>query len=243
MSDESDKHLDLIPVEPESNMKDMATLIPDITPIGAKDIERTLSQVINLNNDNEVHEPTCLICSSPLRIELEAEWDKNARVSTIQEIFKSKTGKRISKEVVDNHMHYHCGKALKELQKVEYIGRLQRLKNQTPSTLSKLDMAETIIFERIMGMNSLPPGGSDISQVEMEKVKSSETSKLVASLSNLWKLRASILGEMKDGGDVISLPTKDFIRVFTEELASSQVDIERRTINRILDRLKKIAKN
>ena len=48
---------------------------------------------------------------------------------------------------------------------------------------------------------------------------------------------------MKDGGDVISLPTKDFIRVFTEELASSQEDIERKTINRILDRLKKIAKN
>jgi len=165
-----------LPVE-----KDISSLVvPVITPVGSKDIEKTLSQAINLNNDGEVHEPTCLICSSPLRAELEFEWEKNAKISSIQEIFKSKTGRKLSKEVVDNHMCYHRGKALKELQKVEYVGRLQRLKNQTPSTLSKLDMAETIILERLMGVNSLPPGSSDISQAEVEKLKSTETAKLVA---------------------------------------------------------------
>lgn len=203
-------------------------------------MERTLSQVINLNNDNEMHEPTCLICSSPLRKEAEEIWEKNRKDSEVQELFTKRSGSKVSKEVVQNHMRNHFNQGVRELQKVEYINRLQRLKNQNSTTLSKIDMAETIIIERITGINSIPPGTGDMSHAEVEKLKSTETTKLVGQLEHLIKLRASVLGEMKSSGDMISMPTQAFVDIFREELRLAKNDREKELINSILNRLRKL---
>jgi len=203
-------------------------------------MERILAQVVNLNNDNEMHEPTCLICSSPLRKDAEEIWEKNRKESEVQELFSKRSSSKISKEVVANHMRNHYNQGVRELQKVEYINRLQRLTNQNSTTLSKIDMAETIIIERITGINSIPPGTGDMSHAEVEKLKSTETTKLVGQLEHLIKLRASVLGEMKSSGDMISMPTQAFVDIFREELRLAKGDREKELINNILNRLRKL---
>lgn len=204
------------------------------------EIEKILSQTINLNNENEIHEPTCPICSSALRSELEKIYDVNRKDQEIVDFFNARSNIKISRDLVKNHMMNHSGRAMKELQKLEYLGRIQRLKSQNTTTLGKLDTYEAILYERILGINSLSPGSAEISSIEVEKVKTDQTAKIVAQLQNIAKLRATIMGEMKNSGEVITLPTKEFVKIFTDAVTTVQNDREKALIMGILDKLKLI---
>jgi hypothetical protein len=227
------------PIEPiieETN--NSITVIPHDT---ATEMERLFSQVINLSKDNILHEPTCLICSSPHRTELEQTWISNKSVADVQQVYKGKTGKNISSEVVENHMTQHLTKGVREIQKIEYVDRIKRLHSHSLSTLDRISMCYAILIERLMGINSITTNGEE-SIAEIEKIKSSETSRLMGVFNNILKLQASILGEMKKEGEVITLPSDQFIKVFNNALLAAKTDREKQIVKNILDELAGISK-
>jgi hypothetical protein len=200
-------------------------------------VDKMLSNAIKLSSDSQMHEPTCPICCSPLRTEAEDLWDQNSRtVQPIKDLFKSKSGLKVSAEIIRHHMKNHKD-ASQELRKVEFIDDVRRLYNTEATTLDEIKLCLSIITSQIMSINSLGPS-HDHSAAEIQKLKSAETNKLMGTYSNLIKLRAQILGEMKDNGEIISIPRDKFIRVFNEAVAEAQNDRETQIIMGILNGLK-----
>lgn len=210
----------------------------------SSDIEKSFSQLVHLNHENDVHIPTCSICGSNLRTECENLWEQQREkaLPLIKELFLNKAGQKINKGVVENHMRFHVNNSIKELQKIEYADKIQRLKNNNLTTLGKLDTTEAIIMERIIGVNSIAPSSGDLSASDVEKLKTDETVKLVSSMEHILKLRATIMGEMRSSGEVITLPTKDFIRIFATAIKDAKSDYERQIIHSLLEKLKQIGK-
>ena len=207
----------------------------------SEEVERALSKAINLSDNQIYHEPTCLICSSAYRSELEQIFvDKKSNKEVIQ-LFKEKTGKDIGDNVVANHMEQHMSRGVRELQKIEYLHRLKRLNSPNITTLERISSAYSIISERLLGINSIVPGGEE-SVVEVEKIKSAETARLMTSLTNLLRIQASILGEMKTSGELSYIPTKDFIAIFMEALRSAKTDREKEIVTGLLDKLQSLAR-
>jgi len=116
--------------ENENPMKDSMNPPPEVDstqqdfhPVVQSGVEDILYQLVNLNSDNILHEPTCLICSSPYRKEIEDMWLAIKKHDDVKEAFKDRI--TLSNDVIDNHMRNHHDKGIKELQKVEYIDRIK----------------------------------------------------------------------------------------------------------------------
>ena len=205
-------------------------------------IEKILSQSINLNNEYEIHEPTCIICSSPLRKEAEGLYNSKpvkTDFKPIVDLFSDKGCVKVGVDVVKNHMKFHIDSG-REIQKVEYVNRLQRLRGQTTTTLNKIDMTETVLLERLTGINSLV-AETDRDAAEIEKIKSTESCRVVSQLSSLFKLRANIMGEMKTSGDLIQFAVNYFIKTLADTLRdNAKTDRERELIKTLLEKLKMI---
>jgi hypothetical protein len=201
-------------------------------------VDEMLAQSVNLSNDSRLHEPTCPICCSPLRVEAEDIWDKDgSRTSPVCQLFKEKSTLSVGAEVVRNHMKNHKDGGVAEIKKVEFIDRVRRLYGKNVTTLDRIDLCLAVITERLMQINSLSPSG-DKSLVDIEKIKCGETNKLMATYSNLLKIQANILGEMKDNGELISMPRDKFVRVFNDAIISANTNREREIITQILNGLK-----
>lgn len=197
----------------------------------------SLSQVINLNADNILHEPTCLICSSPHRDEVEKKFNENKNYDETISAFRGKSSANISRDVIDNHMRFHYERGLKALQQIEYVGRLKRLNSVDLTTLDRIKISFAQIDERLMGINSIVPTG-DLSVADVEKIKCAETSKLILAKNQLIKLKAQLLGEMESSGELITLPRQAFVDVFNKALAESRNDdVKKEVINKILTEL------
>ena len=72
MTEESDK---------TNSKEDSMSPPPDVEasqegfyPTAPSDVENVLGQLVNLNDENILHESTCLICSSPYRKDIEDMW-------------------------------------------------------------------------------------------------------------------------------------------------------------------------
>ena len=207
-----------------------------------EDASKILSQLININADNILHEPTCILCGSPYRKDIEQKWVETKKYEDVKKIFQDKTGLLISKDVMDNHLLYHFDRGVKELQKVEYVDRIRRLADCNLTTLQRIRLCCDALTERLMGVNSIVPTG-DIGSAEIEKIKSSETTKLMVAFNQLLKLQASILGEMKTSGELITIPRKDFVTIFNEAIATSKTDAEREVVKQILNKLADISRS
>lgn len=205
------------------------------------EIEKFMGQIVNFNN-NVIHEPTCLVCSSPCRKDIENMRLEGKPNSEIINLCKTKTNIEISDDILANHMTHHMDKGVKELQKLEYIDRIRRYTGTDFTTLDSIKLGIAAIYERLFNLNAIVPNG-DTTAVEIEKIKSSETARLMSTLNNLLKLKAGILGEMKDNGEVISIPTKSFIDVFNQAIAEANNDKERSIIKTILSKLSNISKS
>jgi len=241
MSEENKPEAPDSPLMPEDSMEgiEIEELGETLTPY-RKDfdqVDKMLSQAIKLSSDSQMHEPTCPICCSPLRTESEDMWDENPRSSaSIKSMFKDKSGLKVSAELIKHHMKNHKD-ASSELRKVEFIDDVRRLYNTEATTLDEIKLCLSIITSQIMSINSLGPS-HDHSQAEIQKLKSAETNKLMGTYSSLIKLRAQILGEMKDSGEIISIPREKFIRVFNDAITEASTDREREIITDILQGLK-----
>lgn len=200
------------------------------------DIELALSQLININADNILHEPTCMICSSPHRDEIEKKFVENKNYDETIALFKSKSDLLISRDVIDNHQRFHFEKGIKELQKIEYIGRIKRLNSVELTTLDRIKLAFSAIQERLAGINSITPS-ADLSSAEVEKIKSDATAKLMMVFNQLCKLKATMLGEMRNSGELITLPRQSFVDVFHRAIAESKNDGEKELLKKLLNDL------
>lgn len=198
------------------------------------DIEAALNQLVNLNEQSIMHEPTCIICNSPHRSEVEKEWlSSNKDYAKVKALFCSKSNLKVSDDIIENHMSHHFNKGVRELQKTEYVNRIKRLSNIEMTTLDKINLCLSALIERLAGINSISPQ-SDLSYADVEKIKSAETSRLMGSFSTLIKLQATIMGEMKEEGELITLPRQPFINMFNKMLIEAKTDIEKVIIQKIL---------
>jgi hypothetical protein len=205
---------------------------------GFDQVDSMLSQVVNLSSKNDFYEPTCPICSSEIREEAECLWeDGGKKASLVSQLFKDKTTLKVSAEIVKNHMRNHKDGGQTEIKKVEFINRVRRLYGKNVSTIDRIDLCLAVITERLMQINSLASDGRK-SAIDIEKIKTAETNKLMATYSSLLKIQATILGEMKNNGEIISIPREKFITVFNEAISNSQTAREREVITDILSGLK-----
>jgi len=211
----------------------------DFYPTIPSDVENVLGQLVNLNSDNILHEPTCLICSSLYRKDIEDMWLAIKNHDDVKAAFKDRI--QISNDVIDNHMRNHHDRGIKELQKVEYINRIRRLSSVELTTLDRIRMGLAALTERLAGINSITPSG-DMSSAETEKIKSMETSRLMSTFNQLLKLQASIMGEMKSNGELIIIPRQSFINLFNEALTDASTDKEKEVIKGILSKLADLSK-
>jgi hypothetical protein len=201
-------------------------------------VDKMLAQAINLNNESELHESTCPICCSPLRQEAEDIWDRSAMSRDVISVFREKSSQKINATLVKNHMKNHKDRGISGIKKVEYIDRLRRLHGSNSSTtLDKLNLAMAMVMDQILEINSLEPSG-DKSIADIKKIISTETNRLSATYGNMVKLQATLLGEMKDSGEVITISQDKFVTVFNDALADAKNDREREIITRILSGLK-----
>jgi hypothetical protein len=206
-----------------------------------EDVERMLSQVINLSSENVVHEPTCQICSSPYRKNIEEKYAEKKSILEARKVLKDKAGIDLENYFFENHFDFHSSQGMAELQKIEYTQRVKRLYNQSLTTLDRIDSATAMLMERIMGVNSLIPSTEE-SRAKIEQIKSAETNKLMGTYTNLIKLRASVCGEMKTSGELITIPAKEFIDAFINAIQSAKSDREREGFKNLLDRLETLSK-
>jgi hypothetical protein len=86
-----------------------------------------------------------------------------------------------------------------------------------------------VITERVIGVNGLAPTEGE-SLANIEKIKSSETTRLMGAFQSLLKLQAQILGEMKSSGELMTIPQKDFVNIFIHAIQDAKTDKERETI-------------
>lgn len=204
-------------------------------------IDQLLSQSINLTEDMVLYEPTCPVCSSPLREEIEQKYMENKSHKETCDFFHEQTGNKLSKDALKNHIKFHMDEGMREIQKVEYVDRVKRYSSQNLTTLDRISICFAILSERLMGVNSVIPA-ADESIVQVEKMKSSETARLMGILNNLLKLQAGILGEMKTSGELISIPSNDFVRIINDALSKAQTDGERAIVKYIINNLDTISR-
>ena len=91
-------------------------------------------------------------------------------------------------------------------------------------------------------INSIVPS-QNLEIVEIEKIKSTETAKLMASFNQLLKLQASILGEMKNSGELITIPRTSFVNIFHDAILNAKDEDQRKLLREILDKIANLSKN
>lgn len=209
----------------------------------SSEINKVLESGVNINEDGLFVEPTCSICTSPLRGEAEEVWNSTRMVGKVQEVFKNKGKKVPSNAVVESHMVNCASRSVSEIQRREYCKRIDRMKKDDLSTLDQISLLTTILTENLLSINSIVPTGTE-TQAEIRKIKSAETTKLSARLESLCKLRASILGEMLGDGDLIYIPKEEFINIFNRAIVNNQDNPKvQAAIKGLLDELQKVEKS
>jgi hypothetical protein len=227
--------------EPIEAITPVSQLVTASTFNRNEEIDKLFLKALNLNENKIYHEPTCIICSSPYREDIEKNLSEKNSVKEAAKLFKEKTGESIGDNIVSNHLDFHMKRGERELVLQEYIHKIKRLSSPNLTTMEKISLAYAILSERIMGINSLIPT-SEESAAKIEQIKSSETNKLMGTLNNLLKLQASILGEMKTSGELVYIPTNDFIATFESALRAAKTDREKELITGLLDKLEALAR-
>lgn len=241
MTDEPEKSQ-----EPENSQEIIPSPIKidkvDLLQTGTSKVRDLFSAVIKLNNTGVFHEPTCSLCANKYRFEIEEfflkipqyETDKFAKTKA----FIESKGENITIDVIKNHCGHHIDQGASQLRKIEYIETLDNLSSVKMSTLEECDLMVAALKERMLEISKLAPDHRT-SRVEIEEIKSNVVNQISKSISNLLVLRAKLLGEMKENGEVIIIQRNKFKIAFNNALNRVKTDEER---NIVVDLLKDLSK-
>lgn len=222
---------------------------PDLTPPEAQPLATikissdpvdSMHQLVTLS-DSIFHEPTCAICNDPHREEIEKKYHESNSYKSAKDLANSKGDIDVTEGEVKNHMLYHYERDIRPHQMREYIDKLDRLNTTKTSTLQSIQMGLSALLERLAGVNSIVPD-QNTSEVEIEKIKSQETNKIMSSYCKLLQLQANMLGEMKNNGELISIPKDSFIGVFNNAIVNAKTEAEKELIKDILHQLGSLGK-
>jgi hypothetical protein len=208
--------------------------------INTPDINQIMGQMINFSGD-VLHEPTCVICAHPNREEIEQRWLQSKDYVDVKGFIRENYKITLPVAVIENHVLYHLTAAIREIKKKEYAEKIERVSSVNLTTLDRIGICLAALTERLLGINSIVPDKST-SEAEVEQIKTAETARLMASYNQLLKLQAGILGEMKTSGELITIPSRDFIEIFNDAIISAKDDGQRRAIKDILNRLTILSK-
>jgi len=217
--------------------------IPSPQPVSLSILvdEEPLIGLVNVNENKIFHEPTCSICSSPIRSAIEQKFIDTSDNKEVMKLIEEESDLKVSDAVIDNHMRYHHSNALKELQKGEYVNALNRLNNMNVTTLGRIRTGLSAITLQLVNINGILPTGN-LNAAKIQQIKSAETARLMNSFNQLLKLQASILGEMKSTGELIQIPRQAFIDFFNKSLIESENEEEKGIVLKILGELEKLGR-
>ena len=165
----------MIENKPEDSMEEIIieseedTLAPYES--GFDQVDMMLSQAINISNEGSLHEPTCAICNSSLRNEVEELWDKSRITTPITKLLREKTNVVIGADIIRNHMKNHKDCGVQEMKKVEFVDRVRRLYQNNATTLEGIKLSMAIIIDQVMQISSMIPSG-DKSSAEIKNTAS-----------------------------------------------------------------------
>jgi len=222
--------------ELNDNLEDEQEEVITSISILPTELEKTLSQALNISVDNILHEPTCIVCSSPYREQIEEKWIETKDYQQVKNVVQGSAKNKFSRAVIDNHMQFHFEGGIKQLQIKEYVDKIKRFSTSDLTTFDRIQFALAAITERIIGVNAITPS-VDYSEADIEKIKSGELTKLMGAYGKFTKMQADLMGEMKDTGDLISIPKLAFINFFNKALTDASTEDEKETINKILTQL------
>jgi len=204
-----------------------------------KSIEKFLTSQVDLNNDGVFYEKDCSICNSPIRQMAEDKWFACREAEKIRELLRE-NGEPVAINLIKNHMEFHIDQSYLEIRKKEYVNKIMSLNTIKLGTLDRIEIALASINERLLAVNSI--GTSKDAPVIIEKAKSELTCKLISGMSGLLELRAKIMGEMKDKGDLFTISKDDFEDIFKTALNQFSGADTRKAITFILDKFVKMSK-
>jgi len=219
---------------PPSSSAEVKTLVSD-----DRALERFLTAQVSLNNEGFYFEANCTLCSSHSRQEAEEKWLKARDADEIRDFLKTK-GEPTPLTVIKNHMEFHIDQAYVELRKREYIHKIITLTHMNLDTLGRVELALSSISERLLAANAAED--PTMSPAELEKMRSEATCKLITTMTKLLELRANLMGEMKNSGDLLTIRQEDFANIFSEVLQEFKTEEVRRAINKILEKFAEASK-
>jgi len=138
-------------------------------------------------------------------------------------------------------MFYHLTRATKEIQKGEYANKIRRLVDCRLTSLETIDLAHAALKERLMGVNSLTPGG-DFSIADIEKIKTQETTRITESMTKLLKIQEDIEENMRLKGDILSIAKQPFIDIFNQAILNAKNDNEKDLVVDILNKIENLSR-
>lgn len=228
-------------VQPPKSVSVIAENNKMLNKINPENAGKLLQRTVNLTDDNIYHEPTCPICNSPHRKEIEDLYlktpgDYGPIIAFVETLDPEETKNKINVAVIENHIKSHHQMAVSEIRKKEFVHRIKRLDSGAVSTLDKLAMTINILIDRLANVNALAPS-SDLSIADVEKIKSGETAKLGAAISNLLKEQSKLTGELKETGDLITIPKQEFMRIFQEIARMAKTENEQKLVRKFFQSL------
>jgi len=202
-------------------------------------VEEFLRRMINLSDAGVFHDPQCPICRSTHRSASEKDWLQHRNAEQVRQYFLDK-GEPFTIPVIKNHMEAHVDQSQVELRKREYIDRIISLSRKPVTTMERLEIALAAIQERLVAVNAIEDPSVPSSQVE--KIKADATCKLTSAMNSLLELRAEMLGELKQNGEVFTVDKRAFASAFEKLLLECLTNEEKLVVNKVFTELSKISK-
>ncbi len=227
-------------------MSDSNSLVPQVMDDDIKRIvssneslDNFLALQVNINSDGNFYEKSCPLCNSPSRNEAEKMWLKDRNADDVFAFLKN-SKEKMPVTVIKNHMEFHIDQAYIELRKKEYVNRISQLSKSEIGTFHRVEIALSSINERLIAINSSED--PSVPQVINEKIKSEITCKLITSMTKLLELRANLMGEMLDKGDLLTIKQIDFENIFRSTVERFSSAEAREIVGFILDQFSQVAK-
>jgi len=200
--------------------------------------------IINVSKGGVYHEPSCLFCCSKHRDNAEKMYkqydlavkDKSDRLRS----YFLTLGEDMSLDVIRNHTRGHMDKGELELRKVEYLSKISNLSMVSITTIGQVDAGLAVLWECIAASGTIASDGKSLSNSKAIEMRAGIISKLVRTWVDLLNLRSKILGEMKNSGEMMSIPVAAFSDFMSKLLMGAKNNEEKETIFKVMEGIKEL---